>query len=164
MDLLDKLLEHDSWTTRQLIEICLTLTDDRLDQEFDLGHRSVRKTLDHIIWNIECWTDLLREVDVRTHSQERSMQSLSHRFDAAIGEFHTTAHQIANEDRLNEFYLDFLDKPPRKKSFGGTILHVVTHNMHHRAHLLYFLRRLGIENLPEGDVLTWEQSMRDAEE
>jgi uncharacterized damage-inducible protein DinB len=29
--------------------------------------------------------------------------------------------------------------------------------MHHRAQVLYLLRKLGLEGLPEGDVLSWEQ-------
>ena len=41
--------------------------------------------------------------------------------------------------------------------YGGGIAHVITHSMHHRAQPLYMLRRLGIEGLPEGDVLSWEQ-------
>jgi hypothetical protein len=32
--------------------------------------------------------------------------------------------------------------------------------MHHRAQLLFMLRRLGVEGVPEGDTLTWEQSLR----
>jgi hypothetical protein len=35
--------------------------------------------------------------------------------------------------------------------------------MHHRAQLLYMLRRLGVADLPEGDVFSWEQG-RGAEE
>jgi hypothetical protein len=37
----------------------------------------------------------------------------------------------------------------------NAIVHVITHSMHHRARLLYMLRRLGPANLPEGDVLSW---------
>jgi uncharacterized damage-inducible protein DinB len=29
--------------------------------------------------------------------------------------------------------------------------------MHHRAQVLYMLRQLGLTELPEGDVLSWEQ-------
>ncbi len=51
MDLLDRLLGHDSWTTRQLLDLAGTLSDNQLDQEFDIGHRTVRRTFAHIIWN-----------------------------------------------------------------------------------------------------------------
>ncbi|RIK30032.1 MAG: damage-inducible protein DinB, partial [Chloroflexi bacterium] len=34
---------------------------------------------------------------------------------------------------------------------------VLTHDMHHRAHLLLMLAHLGLSNLPEGDLLGWER-------
>ena len=40
-----------------------------------------------------------------------------------------------------------------EKTYGGAIAHVITHSMHHRAHLLYMLRQPGLTALPEGDVL-----------
>ena len=36
MDLLDRLLGHDTWTTRQLLLCCWSLTDEQLDREFDI--------------------------------------------------------------------------------------------------------------------------------
>jgi uncharacterized damage-inducible protein DinB len=39
------------------------------------------------------------------------------------------------------------------------IAHVITHSMHHRAQLIFMLRELGVEDLPEGDVLSWESQL-----
>lgn len=44
MDLLDRLLEHDRWTTRQVLTICCTLTPDQLQQPFDVGHGAIKAT------------------------------------------------------------------------------------------------------------------------
>ncbi|HWB09145.1 MAG TPA: hypothetical protein VG826_07975 [Pirellulales bacterium] len=41
MDLLDRLLGHDAWTTRRLPSCCQGLSDEQLDHEFDIGHRRV---------------------------------------------------------------------------------------------------------------------------
>lgn len=158
--LLHRLLGHDSWTTRQFIEICASLSDEEMDREFDIAHRTIRRTLDHVIWNIECWTDLMRKRQIRTHDPDNSMASLVRRFESATEEFHSVALQIVSENRLDECFVDVLDRPPKEKSMGGTILHVVTHGMHHRAQLMYMLRHLGVSNLPEGDVLTWEDAVR----
>lgn len=158
MDLLDRLLGHDVWTTRQLLEIALGLTDEQLDQEFDMGHRTVRKTFDHIIWNIKCWTDLMKGHGVRSRpALNPSIALLSQRHDTASSEFLQFARQIVDQHRLDDTFLDTLDDPPKAKSFGGVIAHLATHGMHHRAQLLYMLRRLGVEGLPEGDVLSWEE-------
>jgi hypothetical protein len=31
------------------------LTDAQLDQEFDIGHRTLRQTFDHMILNVDFW-------------------------------------------------------------------------------------------------------------
>lgn len=79
-------------------------------------------------------------------------------------DFAEYARRLQADDRLDELYLDVLDEPPTPKSFGGTIAHVITHNMHHRAELLHMLGRFGVPNLPEGDVLVWEMLARGQEE
>lgn len=160
MDLLDRLLGHDSWTTRRLLDQAAALTDQQLDQEFDIGHRTLRRTLAHIIWNIECWTDLMKGGGVRPRPEpNQSITALSQRHEAASSEFIQFAREIADQNRLDEAFLDVLDDPPRKKPFGGVIVHLATHVMHHRAQLLFMMRRLGVEDLPEGDALSWEQSV-----
>lgn len=62
MDFLDRLLGHDAWTTEKLLQQARSLPDAPLDQAFDLGHGTVRRTLEHIIGNMEVWTDLMNAV------------------------------------------------------------------------------------------------------
>jgi uncharacterized damage-inducible protein DinB len=73
MELIDRLLEHDRWATAQLLEACQGLTGAQLDQEFDIGHRTLRATLDHAFYNVEVWTRLMAgqstddiETDIRS--------------------------------------------------------------------------------------------------
>ncbi|MCB0143158.1 MAG: hypothetical protein KDE50_24885, partial [Caldilineaceae bacterium] len=58
MNLLDRLLGHDTWTTRQLLLACQSLSDELLDREFEIDSRSLRNTFVHMIDNMEVWTDL----------------------------------------------------------------------------------------------------------
>ena len=53
MDLLERLLGHDHWTTRQFLELARSLSDQQLDRDFKLGHGTVRKTFEHVIWNVD---------------------------------------------------------------------------------------------------------------
>ena len=161
MDLLDRLLGHDAWTTRQLLLRCQGLTDEQLDREFDIGHRTVRATLLHIIRNIEVWSDLMTGHGVRANQGEespgQSIPGMIARLDRAAADLAAMARAVAQRNGWDERWLDHLDSPPAEKTYGGSITHVITHSMHHRAQLLYMLGRLGVEGLPEGDVLSWEQ-------
>jgi len=161
MDLLDRLLEHDAWTTRQLLLCCRNLTDELLDREFDIGQRTVRATLLHIIRNVEVWSDLMSgqpvRADERARLQDRSVAVLITRLDHAAADLKRVARAVDQRGGWDERWVDRLDSPPAEKTYGGGIAHVITHSMHHRAQLLYMLHRLGVEGLPEGDVLSWEQ-------
>lgn len=157
LDLLDRLLEHDAWTTQRVLELAQALDDAQLDAEFDIGHRTWRATARHMVGNIEVWTDLMAERPVRAMpAGAQTLSVLQARFTAAYRDFAAVARAARDAGRLNALYLDVLDQPPRAKTLGGTILHVVTHNHMHRAELLHMLQRLGVNDLIEGDMLSWE--------
>jgi len=156
MDLLDRLLGHDAGTTRQVLLLSQNLTDEQLDQPFDIGHRTLRATLDHMIGNVEVWTDLMSERPVDRTPSGVSVADFLERHARSHSEFAELARAAQSESRLDDTYMDTLDTPPTAKTFGGTIAHLITHNMLHRSEALHILQRLGVENLPEGDVLGWE--------
>jgi uncharacterized damage-inducible protein DinB len=159
MDILDRLLGHDAWTNRHLLARCRELSEAQFDQPFDLGHGSLRATFEHMIDNIEVWTALMRQWPLAQDSPQRapSLDQLVARLAKATVDFAALAHQIAAEQRLDDVWTDVLDNPPRQKSYGGAIAHVLTHNMAHRSEILHLLARLGLPDLIEGDLLSWEQ-------
>ena len=162
MDLLDRLLGHDAWTTQQLLALAANLSDEQLDRDFDIGHRTVRGTLEHIIRNVEVWSALMAGetvVEDRT-AQGRSVAELAARLAAAADRLACVARAVANRNGWDERWLDTLDDPPTEKTYGSAIAHVLTHSMHHRAQLLYMLRLLGVSPLPEGDVFSWERQAK----
>jgi len=161
LDLLDRLLEHDAWTTRRVLDFAQTLTDEQFDQDFDIGHRTVRETLQHMIGNIEVWTDLMAARPVRQMPTAwPSLVELRRRFEAAFRDFAQVAREARDARRLGDRYVDVLDQPPQQKSYAGTILHVLTHDHMHRAEILHMLQRLGVQGLIEGDVLSWEATRK----
>lgn len=164
MDILDRLLRHDAWTTRQILLRCTNLSDVELDQRFDIGNGSLRATLLHIIDNMEVWTDLMHERPVREQAVDseraRSVDGLTERLNAVAPELADLARRVAAEERLDDTWTDYLDDPPTEKTFGGAIAHVITHSHQHRGEALHMLQRLGVRDLIEGDVLSWERQAR----
>ena len=159
MELLQCLLGHDLWTSRQLFERCLELPGEELDREFDIGHRSIRETASHIVRNVEAWSWQLagNPISQLAEPSSNSMGALVNRLQSAHERLANAAGDVADRDVWNDVWLDRTERPPVSRSFGGTIAHVITHSMHHRAQLLYLMRLCGLKNLPEGDVLSWEQ-------
>jgi len=156
MDLFDRLLGHDAWTTRLLLDRCRELTDAQLDQDIDIGHRTVRRTFDHLIWNMQAWGNEMAGLPMGERGGD-SLDELIARLDAAAAHLAATARNIADRGAWDETWAPPNDGPPVERTYGGTIAHVLTHSMHHRAQVLYMLRVLGLGDLPEGDVLSWER-------
>lgn len=155
MDILDRLLGHDTWTTRQLLLACQSLPDDLLDKEFDMDHKSLRETFVHVIENMETWTDLLYERTVQDKTGN-TIPELLERLSIVGRDFANLARNIAREKRYDDCFIDTLDNPLVKKTFGGAIGHVITHNMHHRAQIMFLMEKAGLKNHIEGDLLSWE--------
>jgi uncharacterized damage-inducible protein DinB len=160
MTILQRLLQHDARTTRVLLEQCADLPDAALDREFDIGHKSLRKTFVHIVANMECWCDLMTAEPQRLASRakrDNTIGELLDRLDIVAGQLLALGNKIVAEKREDDFFIDALENPPRQKPFGAGLVHVATHGMHHRAQCLYIMRQSGMKNLIEGDAVTWEQ-------
>jgi len=167
MTVVERLLRHDAWTTRTLLELSADLSDSALDREFDIGHHTLRRTFVHMVSNMECWCDLMcgwpqRKVNLESVHQD-SIVGLAIRLGQVSQELLTLGIEVASQGREEEFFVDYLAKPPRKKPLGAGLLHIATHGMHHRAHCIYIMRQLGVQNLIEGDALSWERIYRGLE-
>ena len=93
MDLLDLLLDHDHWATARLLEVSGGLTDAQLDREFDIGHRTLRATFGHMIFNVPFWTAFLagQPADgghsADAQPDDRSLAALSDRHERSYAAF-----------------------------------------------------------------------------
>jgi len=161
MDILDRYLGYEAWTLRHFLVRCREVTPAQFHQRFDIGHGTLYDTTAHIISNLEVWTDLMRERPVRQLSPlPDAIDACLERFDAAMSDFADCAHVLAASSRLDETYVDVLDDPPAPKTFGGAILHVLSHTTVHRWEMQHLLQRLGLSDLLEGDALSWEGRLR----
>lgn len=161
MDILDRYLDYEAWTLRHFIMRCRELTPSQLQQSFDIGHGTVHATVAHIIDNLEIWTDLMLERDIRRFPPlVATADSYLQRLDEAMADFAACACMLVAEGRLDETYVDVLATPPKSKTFGGTLLHVLTHTTVHRWEMQHMLQRLGLPDLLEGDALSWETKHR----
>ena len=156
MDLIERLLGHGRWFTVRFLEAALPLSDEQLDREFDIGHRTYRKTAVHLVNVIEGETARLRGVPPAERLPENaSIPDTLEAHKIAYDTFEEAVRAIvaAGNDKQNATYVDNYGIP---QSYGGTVLFVITQNVVRISELRHFLVRLGVENLFEGDVQEWE--------
>lgn len=146
MDILERLLEHDHWATEQVLARAGTLTDAQLDTAFDIGHSTVRDTLDHIIGAREGWTALMTRVPPPDHPDDRPIAYQAERFARAHAAFAGVARRIRDEGRLDDTFKDHYDI---EATYGSAILMNILHSEGHRNEIVHMLTRLG---LPADDL------------
>src|SRR5215207_11607464 len=114
MDLLDRLLGHDHWTTMQLLERCRELRAEQWMQPFDLGHQTLAATFQHLIGNVRVWTDLMAQRPVRSSPSEAliTADDLIAAWQSAYDDFESLAHAVRDQSRWDATYVDILDDPP----------------------------------------------------
>jgi uncharacterized damage-inducible protein DinB len=159
MTILDRLLAHDAWTTRQLLLRCRELSEEQLNRRFDIGDKNLMQTFEHIVACMESHTDLLLgRTAYLTYRDDESLDGMLRRLTLVAKDFAEFALEIDGDGTADNMVTN--QNNGNRRSVGGVIAHVITHGMHHRAQILSILDQLGAQNVIEGDVLGWESVAR----
>lgn len=167
MDLTDRLIAHDEWMTRRLLERARELTETQLDTPlgifkaplpFDPSEDTLRAALARMIFTKEVWT---AAVFGRTIPDEadNSLDGLSARLDSAFSEFAEIVRSVRDGNRWDESFVDGVCTPPETFTFGGMISHVVTFSAYRRSIALKIMDSLGLNDLGYGDPIEWERAV-----
>ena len=156
MTILDRLLAHDAWTTRQLLLRCRELSDAKLDRVFDIGDRSLRVTFVHMIECAELHMDRMMGLPERMLEENYDIDALLKRHSLISRELAELATRVEREGSADATWTG----GNGKRTFGAGIGHLITHSMHHRAQAMYMMEQLGLDDVIEGDVLGWESVAR----
>ena len=159
----DRLLGHNAWATRVLLERCRGLTPVQFTQRFDIGPGSLHDTLLHVVGAMRRWADRIDERPLRDRIEQqkqrpRSPAEILALLDDAARDLKGVADRVVEEDRLDE-QMQVLysgQERPFVVTRGTALVHVLTHGVHHRAQCLNMLRRLGVQDLPDLDAVEWE--------
>jgi uncharacterized damage-inducible protein DinB len=154
MTILERLLGHDAWTTRQLLLRCRELSDEQLDRKFDIGDRSLRETFVHMLECNELHLDRILGRPERELPEDYTVEALLKRQRATAKQLADLALRTEREGRLDELWGEV------KLTLGAGIVHVITHSMHHRAQAMFIMEQLRLKDVIEGDALGWESVAR----
>lgn len=157
MTILDRLLGHDAWTTRQLLLRCRELSEEQLNRHFDIGDRSLLDTFVHMIECMELHLDRMLGRPERMLDESRAIDDLLTRLTVAAKELAALVTRVEREGRADEMWGS---ADGGTMSLGGGIAHLLTHSMHHRAQIFYLMEQLGVPDVIEGDALAWEGQAR----
>ena len=165
MTIMDRLLGHDVWTTRQLLLRCGELSDEQLSRKFDIGDRSLLATFEHLVACMESHTDLLlgkrtneNYLATKALRDDESIDGILKRLTIVSKDFAEFTTQVDREGRADDMCTN--PENSNRLPVGSVIAHILTHSMHHRAQIMYILEQLGVQEVIEGDALGWEGQAR----
>jgi uncharacterized damage-inducible protein DinB len=154
MDLLARLLGHDYWATNRILTEAATLSPQEFAADLPEGWGSLAMNLTHHIWVVGMWTDLMSGRPMPPRPIEPlSLTDLVDLHDRNHAAFRAFAESVYAEGRQDE---TFLDHHGVEYTLGSTINQVMHHNTEHRHEDRQMLRRLGVEEIWEGDPQGYE--------
>lgn len=168
MNLTDRLIDHDLWLTRRLLEKATTLSAAQLDAPlakpehpvpFDGVEQTLRDVLMRLVFTKEVWVAAVLGRKL-AETQDQSAAGLLRRMEAAFGEFRALVQRVQAENLWDAEFVDLLCEPPERFTYGGMIAHVLTFAAYRRTVALQAMTRLGITDLGYGDPIEWEEQLK----
>ncbi|HLK57936.1 MAG TPA: AraC family transcriptional regulator [Chthonomonadaceae bacterium] len=167
MDLTTRLMEHDAWLTRRLLERARELTDAQLDAPlqmpsqplpFESPQGTLRSILDKLVGTKEVWVAALRG-DEMPGNQDTTLAGMLTRMETSFAAFKEMVNEVRTESKWDETFVDALCVPAETFTYGGMIAHVVTYSAYRRLTALKVMEGMGISGLGFGDPIEWERTV-----
>jgi AraC family transcriptional regulator len=170
LDLTDRLIGHDAWLTRRLLERARELTDAQLDAPlptpqkplpFESPDSTLRKALDRMVFTKEVWVAAVNGGKI-PDNPDNSVHGMLRRLDTAFSEFTEIVRSVRDAGKWDEAFVDELCCPAETFTYGGMIAHVITYSAFRRLTVLKVIESMGITDLGYGDPIEWERTLSPA--
>ncbi|GIG00210.1 helix-turn-helix domain-containing protein [Catellatospora citrea] len=162
MDLLLGMVDHHVWLLGRLLDRAAGLDDDTLDRGIELSVEGVdatttlRSLLSRLVGQLDQWNAGMsgRDYDWSVEDEE-PVAAMRARLAVAGPDFIGRVRAVSEADRLGDTFVDTVCVPPRVFTYGGMVAHVLTFAAHRRTLALGALRTAGVDDLGDGDPMSW---------
>jgi AraC family transcriptional regulator len=164
MSLPDRMVEHDNWRTKRLIESAMELTDDALDEPVSLSPGtdsfqeeapSIRSMLNRLVFTKEMWAAAISGRALE-ETADSSLPAMLSRLERSGDEFGRLVRDIDGRGAWHTAFVDATCDPPQTFTFGGAVAHVLTRNAARSQIVAGTLRDRGVET-DSLDPIAWER-------
>jgi len=158
MELLTKMVEHHVWLTGEMVRLAERLTEEQLDATIGLlvdeDEQTIRSLLSRLIGQMGMWNAAMatRDYDWSVEEHE-SLGSMRQRLAVEGPTYLAHVHDVADNGRVDDTFVDALCEPAEVFTYGGMIAHVLTFAAHRRTLVVLALAKHGGEELGWGDPM-----------
>lgn len=149
------ILSYSDWANEQLHRAAGGLADDKLDQPFDMGVGSLRKTLIHIFAGESVWLQRWQgkvEVPWPNEEEKLSVATITERSKATSRQREDFVKTISDAQLAKQVTYRDSKGSLFTATLGDMMLQMCLHSHYHRAQAVNMLRRLGAKP-PELDYM-----------
>ncbi len=167
MDFVDRIIGHDIWFTKRLLNRAGELPAETLDAPIAQGwgwnigaedRSTLRSLLNEMVANKENWSAALSGRSAPQDGAE-GIEDMKRRFEIAGAEFTKLVRSIRDRGEWDEGFVDAVCDPPESFTYGGMLAHVTTFSAFRRTMAVFALRDAGVDDIGIGDPIEWERSL-----
>ncbi len=162
MELIERIVSHHVWLIGEIVDRVQRLDADTLDRPIELSVEyidddpTLRSAVSRLIGQLAMWNAAVagRAYDFEVERAE-SISSMRARLAESGPEFTTLTHQLVEEGRLDETFVDAICEEPCLFTYGGMLAHVLAFGATRRTIVIGALHKAGTTDLGAGDPAHW---------
>jgi hypothetical protein len=162
MNLTERLVEPDTWSTGRLIELARGLPAEVLDEPIEIRpagnawfeeRPSIRSMLDRLVFTKEMWSAAISGTAGPPDERDHSLDGLEQRLASAARRFTEIVRDIQNRAAWDTAFVDATCDPPESFTFGGAISHALIRDSYRRQVLIGVLDGRSIDTAGLSDPM-----------
>jgi uncharacterized damage-inducible protein DinB len=157
-ELLKQLSTYNIWANQKIIDVILSLPEEKQLAEVCSSFVSLHKTLLHM-WDAESiWWQRMKLHERFVRPSDNFNGTTRDAINGLVSQSKLWEGWIANvSDQMLDHVFQYSNnkKEQLKLPIYQMLMHVFNHGTYHRGQLINMLRQLGIEKLPSTDFSTW---------
>ena len=151
---------YSGWASRKLLDAALELSEEQQRREFDVAHKTLLGTLEHIFFADRIW--FARTVDARVISggfgEFAPGDTLVTAWPTLHKRWEDWASALSHQDILRNVDYKDLKGNPYRNPVWQIVLHVVNHATLHRGQAMSLLRQLGVAPPPTDLIFYYRET------
>ncbi|HUR66843.1 MAG TPA: DinB family protein [Chitinophagaceae bacterium] len=162
-ELLKQYAAYNIWASQKILELILSLPEEKQMTELPSSFTSLYKTVLHM-WDAESiwWQRMkLHERIIRpSENFNGTMKDVSNGLQSQSKQWEEWVSNASELSIDHVFQYQTFDGTQYKQPTWQMLHHVFNHGTYHRGQLINMLRQLGIEKLPSTDFILWSRGKK----
>ncbi|MGH2552797.1 MAG: DinB family protein [Chitinophagaceae bacterium] len=159
-DLLQQMAAYNIWANQKLMEMILSLPEEKQMAEIPSSFKSLYKTVLHM-WDAEsAWWQRMKLQERLVMPSENFNGNMKDLVNGLMQQSNLWLDWVSNASDIaldHVFHYQNSKKEQFKQPIYQMMLHVFNHGTYHRGQLINMLRQLGVEKLPQTDFIIWSR-------